>query len=325
MRGLWSRMTGWWSGPPAGKPADAEGLDRVREVWSEQAGTWSPDRGMHWVEHAAVRRRIDSKVAGNVRGDRFQYFMNKYVPTGRPLDRVLTLGCGGGEFERGLAQYNFARLHEAVDIAEGALERAKLAARELGLSHIKYDLGDLNRLTLERDAYDVIFGISSVHHVRALEHLFEQVRAGLKPGGYFFLDEFIGPSQFQWTDEQVRLVNEMLAGLPPAYRRRVSKPGRSKPPVVRPTIARMNAGDPSEAIRSAEIVPLLGRYFEIVEFKGYGGSLLHLLLEDIAGNFRPADPQSMRYLERLFEEEDRLIASGQLQHDFGVVIARRSR
>jgi hypothetical protein len=151
------------------------------------------------------------------------------------------------------------------------------------------------------------------------------VRAGLKPGGYFFLDEFIGPSQFQWTDQQVRLVNEMLAGLPPAYRCSVSKPGQMKVPVARPTIEEMNAGDPSEAIRSAEIVPLLGRYFEIAEFKGYGGSLLHLLLEDIADNFRPADPESMRCLERLFEEEDRLIASGQLQHDFGVVIARRSR
>jgi SAM-dependent methyltransferase len=325
MRALWSRVAGWWSGPHATESGDEVGLDRIREVWNEQAGTWNPDRGMHWVEHPAVRRRINSKVTGAVRGDRFQYFIDKYVPTGRPVDRVLTLGCGGGEFERGLVQYNFARLHEAVDIAEGAVERAKQAADDLGLAHIKYQLGDLNRLTLERDAYDVIFGISSVHHVRALEHLFEQVRAGLKPGGYFFVDEFIGPSQFQWTDGQVRLVNEMLAGLPPAYRRSVSKPGQVKAPVVRPTIERMNASDPSEAIRSAEIVPLLGRYFEIVELKGYGGSLLHLLLEDIAGNFRPADPESMRCLKRLFEEEDRLIASGQLQHNFGVVIARRPR
>jgi SAM-dependent methyltransferase len=325
MRTAWRRLAGWWSGLPATKPADEDGLDRVREVWSEQAGTWNPDRGMHWVEHPAVRRRIDFKVTGAGAGDRYQYFMNKYVPTGRPLDRVLTLGCGGGEFERGLAQYNLARLHEAVDIAEGALQRAKQAADALGLTHIKYALGDLNRLTLPRNAYDVIFGISSVHHVRALEHLFEQVRAGLKPGGYFFVDEFIGPSQFQWTDGQVRLVNEIVAGLPAAYRRSVSKPGQMKAPVVRPTIEQMNAGDPSEAIRSAEIVPLLGRYFEIAEVKGYGGSLLHLLLEDIAGNFRPADPESMRCLERLFAEEDQLIASGQLQHDFGVVIARRPR
>ena len=147
----------------------------------------------------------------------------------------------------------------------------------------------------------------------------------MKPGGYFFLDEFIGPSLFQWPDEQLRLVNEILEGLPPAHRRSVSDPGPMKGPAIRATIEQMNAGDPSEAVRSADILPLLGRYFEIAEFRGYGGSLLHLLLEDIAGNFRAADSESMRWLEHVFDAEDRLILSEQLQHDFAVVIARRPR
>lgn len=323
MRALWKRMAGWWTGESAPQPGDDAGLSRVREVWSEQAGTWGVDRGRHWLEHPAVQRRINFKVAGAVGPDRFRYFVEKYFPTERPLDRVLTLGCGGGELERGLAKYNLARLHEAVDIAEGAVERAKRAAEDLGLTHVRYGLGDLNRLRIQPDAYDVVFGVSSVHHVRALEHLFAEVRAGLKPGGYFFLDEFVGPSQFQWPDEQLRLVNELLEELPPAYRRSVSNPGRMKVPAIRATIEEMNAGDPSEAIRSADILPLLGRYFEIAELRGYGGSLLHLLLEDVAGNFHAADPESMRWLERIFDAEDQLILSGQLQHDFAVVIARR--
>jgi len=45
--------------------------------------------------------------------------------------------------------------------------------------------------------------------------------------------------------------------------------------------------------------------------------------EDVAGNFHAADPESIRWLGRIFEAEDGLILSGQLQHDFAVVIARR--
>src|SRR5216684_4059553 len=104
MRTAWRRMRDWWRKRAGPRPDYDDQLGKVREVWSQQAGTWSVDRGQHWTEHPAVQRRIDFKVAGTVGRDRFQYFVDTYIPTGRPLDRVLTLGCGGGEFERGLAQ-----------------------------------------------------------------------------------------------------------------------------------------------------------------------------------------------------------------------------
>jgi SAM-dependent methyltransferase len=222
-----------------------------------------------------------------------------------------------------MAQYNFCREHEAVDISEGAIEKATELARAAGYTHISYAVGDLNHLTLSPGRYDVIFGISSVHHVAALENLYEQIARGLKPVGLFFMDEFVGPSQFQFSDAQLRQINEQIRIMPPHLKRSVTKFPAFKPPVVRPTIAEMNAGDPSEAIRSAEIVPLLSRYFDVLEVKGQGGSLLHLLLKDIAGNFNDTNEGSLAYLEGLFTLEDRLIAEGVLQDDFATIVARK--
>jgi hypothetical protein len=48
-----------------------------------------------------------------------------------------------------------------------------------------------------------------------------------------------------------------------------------------------------------------------------------LLLEHVAGNFTEDNPESMDYLRSLFELEDRLLASGKLQHDFVVVVAQK--
>jgi hypothetical protein len=103
----------------------------------------------------------------------------------------------------------------------------------------------------------------------------------------------------------------------------VNHPEAAKPAVIRHTIAEMNTADPSEAIRSSEITGLVSQYFNVLETKGVGGSLLHLLLEHIAGNFDENDPDAMAHLQSLFDLEDSLIVRGTLQHDFAVIIAAR--
>jgi SAM-dependent methyltransferase len=264
---------------------------------------------------------VRAKIAENFTGDRFQYFMQRYLTGRLPVGRALTLGCGSGELERGLSQYNFAVTHEAVDLSDYAIKAAQDAAASVHLDHIQYRVADLNTIRLAPATLDIVLGVSSIHHVEKLEHLFGQVRQALQPGGYFFLDEYVGPTKFQWTDDQLRLMNEQLQQLPPALRTSVSEPGQIKRRVIRKTLDYVNAADPSEAVRSADIVPLLSKYFRIVELKGYGGSLIHELLYDIAGNFTDQNPGSLELLQRLFQLEDELIASGRLAHDFAVIIA----
>lgn len=53
-----------------------------------------------------------------------------------------------------------------------------------------------------------------LHHITNLEHLLEQVRIALCPGGLFVVLEYVGPSRFQWSDKVDYLMNRMLAALP---------------------------------------------------------------------------------------------------------------
>ena len=77
--------------------------------------------------------------------------------------------------------------------------------------------------------------------------------------------------------------------------------------------------DPSEAVRSADILPLLHRYFEIVEYKPLGGAILQFLLANIAGNF--LDELGQQLLQMLFVIEDVLMVSGDLGSDFAYIVA----
>src|SRR5207247_5561116 len=112
------------------------------------------------------------KVSGTPGVNRFEYFLNQYLKSRLPVARALTLGSGVGELERGLCQYNFARAHEGIDISDDAIRIATEKADEAGFSHIQYRTGNLNTMTLEPQCYDVIFGISSIHHTEQLDHLF---------------------------------------------------------------------------------------------------------------------------------------------------------
>jgi len=80
------------------------------------------------------------------------------------------------------------------------------------------------------------------------------------------------------------------------------------------------ATDPSEAVRSSAIVPLLKQQFEIMEFKPLGGNILQNLLADIAGNF--LTPEGERWVEWLLDLEELLLAQGELQSDFAYIVAR---
>ena len=84
----------------------------------------------------------------------------------------------------------------------------------------------------------------------------------------------------------------------------------------------MNAVDPTEAIRSADIIPALESQFDLLERVDYGGTLLNLVLEEIAGTFQDT-PEDLAVLEPLFEAERDYLRRGVISSDFAVLVARR--
>ena len=62
----------------------------------------------------------------------------------------------------------------------------------------------------------------------------------------------------------------------------------------------------------------------LVEARDFGGTLLQLVLEDIVGNFRDT-PEDIAVLQSLFDEEQALLASGELQSDFTLRVMRNTK
>ncbi len=276
-----------------------------------------------WLDSELVEREhIRPQISGDPDVSYLEHFCRRHVfrsSGGRPAGRVLSLGCGGGNLERALLHLGAAEKIDAYDESPESIDLARDLARREGMEErIRYQVADVNRIALEPAAYDVAIAKMALHHFERLEHVCGEVRQALRPGGLFMFNEFVGPSRFQWTDPQLRLMNRMLEALPESIRRRapVAK-------IVRPLLADMIAQDPSESVRSAEILPVVEERFEIVERKPYGGTLLHILLSHVLPLFDLEDQGHLACLRLLMLTERTLVEHGVVSSDFVYVVARR--
>ncbi len=81
--------------------------------------------------------------------------------------------------------------------------------------------------------------------------------------------------------------------------------------------------DPSEAVRSDEILPVLRARMKVLEEIPYGGSLLNPLLYEIVANFEDGNEADEAILRQLCASEKVLIRTGALPSDYTVVAATR--
>jgi O-antigen biosynthesis protein len=304
------------------KEGDARRVRRINELWSVDYHARAEAVGMSWLEHPLVTRRINLKVSGDPNVGIYEHLQAQLRRKGWlfPVKRALSLGCGQGGLERQLATMGIAKEITGYDLSSGAIERAKELALSGQLYQLCYEVMDLEHPNLDKDSADIIFAGHSLHHIENLERLCEQVRYALKPGGVFHLNEFVGATRFQWTEAQLSAINDFVSTLLP--RHRLLPSGQERPPRSRPTILQVTDIDPSEAVRSADIIKVIEQYFDIEERVDYGGALLHLGLSDIAQNFSLNNQEDVQMLERFFALEDQLMGEGVVGSDFTVITAR---
>ncbi len=291
----------------------------IKEVWFANPHEQAQQSGWYWLAHPSVRARINTLVSGNPAKDGYDHLTELLADrqSALPLDHSVCIGSGG--LERDLSSRGLVWQVDVYDSNAAAVAQGEHQARQLGLSRVRYHLADTGEIDLPPHSVDAVFAHSAVQNVEQLEALFATVQRVLRPGGIFHLHEYVGPSRFQWSDEQLQLANAFLDGLPDPLRR--TPAGELKAALRRPTIEDVVAADPRGAVRSAELLPLLQRYFDVVELRPLGGALAHLALGGIAQNFDPASPDDAGYLQRLFDTEDAAMADGKIGTDFAIVTA----
>jgi SAM-dependent methyltransferase len=293
------------------------GRGRVAAAW---AHTESAAR--NWWDIPLVVARWNRMVSGDPTQTPRRYVAGKYL-RGRTGLRGLSLGCGDGSKELEWAATGVFRRLEGWDLSASRIATAREQAASHGLAdRLEFKTGDVHAIPMDAGVYDVIIADNALHHFTPLAPVMRRIHDALAHDGIFYLDEFVGPSRFQWTDRQMRAVNDRLAAMPDDLKR-MPNSRHTKLPVIRPSRLGMILRDPSEAVESGRIMTLLPEVFDVKEVRGYGGAVLHLLFAGIAQHFMTPDDAARRVLASAFAMEDSLLASGEVAHDFVVAVCGR--
>lgn len=266
-----------------------------REIAEPQHSSWLHD---WWL-----REYANAQIGGDVPLWPMDWF-ERWL-SGRTFERALTIGCGTGGLERDLVRRNLVRAIDAFDGSMASLVVAKKLAADEGLqSRIRYFAADFNVPALPKNAYDLVLFQESAHHVLRLEKLFHAVLRALKPGGLVYMDEYVGPSRFEWNETMMEPYRRIYDALDPDLR---AVPALSVPVMI---------ADPSEAVRSSEIEPQLAVGFDVVQRRPYGGNLISVIYPALRRL-----PVEVR--EQLIAEERRWLAAG--AGSFSVVLVARPK
>ncbi|MEG3930471.1 MULTISPECIES: class I SAM-dependent methyltransferase [unclassified Microcoleus] len=275
----------------------------------------------YWLSNPIIEKTINHRLSGgNTQGYWLTWLVKKYLKN-RRFDRLLSIGCGVGNHEILMAKLGLATQIDAFDFSENSLEIARQDAAAAGVE-INFYQDDFNLFAVDDNKkYDVVFCSGSLHHVKELERCLSIVQKCLKPDGYFIVNEYIGDCYNIYNQAQVDVINRIYKCFPDTLRSGTTEKFSS------PSIEKVLARDPSEAVRSKLILPFLEFYFDVEVLNLAGGGLLHELYPFLDhARLSDGEPKSETIVRLLLEIEQILMDQpGGLSSDFCLCILRQKK
>ena len=237
----------------------------VAAAWWDEHYSGKRDPVWRWWESPEVAAYLGGLVCGlpcSGTADLAVQGIRAHCAGALPFARAVSVGCGSAYKEVALLRAGLVRHFTLYDISTAALASAQSRAEAAGLAQaVTLVQGD--PLDVERGVFDLVYWDNSLHHMINTRDALAWSRARLKPGGRLVVNDYVGPDRFQWPDDMLARVNEVIApfGVEPTEREN----------------PRLIAGaDPSEAADSAATHAALFAEFPNAAWTPMGGAIYHV-------------------------------------------------
>jgi SAM-dependent methyltransferase len=275
-----------------------ESQDAVRlaaEYWTRISSA-SPKHKRRWWQSPGCRRYINDLIEGVPLADLhggFHRLISKRAG-GKIVRRAVSVGCGSGEKEIKLLTMGLVGSFDLYEITPLRIEMGLQRARETGVEdRVTFHQADAFRECKAVD-YDLVYWNNALHHMLDADAAIAWSLERLVPGGMFAMDDFVGPSRFQWTDRNLEYASRFRKSLPEEYLRHPDGPPRVIPTeIARPSIEGMIRMDPTEAADSSAILPAIRRRLPQAEIIPTGGCIYSLAFNDVLANFTEIEDRAI--------------------------------
>lgn len=295
----------FWNEKHAHDVANQEALDPI-------------DYTRHWFLY-------NHSVSKPLTGDCAKYWLdeigNRWLRP-RP-ERMLALGCGPAFIEEQILERDFAGTIVAYDTSEVAIASAReRLAKTPYAERMDLRCGNVLEAGLPDASFDAVFVEAALHHFTDLEATFALMHRVLRPGGLLLFDEYVGPDLQQYPPELEALLTRINACLAPQLRRDFET-GEVRETVEKCPVEVQMQRDPTEGVHASQILPLTCRWFDVLDRRDYGGTIMRPLFNRILLNWDfPNDPKDQTIAQLIVLLEHELMRVGAIPTHNVVIVAR---
>jgi SAM-dependent methyltransferase len=275
----------------------------------------------HYWSNRYLRPKLEA--IGVSHPDEFfaKFLVGCYQRCGGGTRRFISLGAGNCDTEVRLAR----RLLDAgcrdftiecLELNGAMLGRGQSLAREEGVAGNVIPLqADFNQWQPNR-RFDGMIANQSLHHVTALERMFDAVAASLAPHGAFIVSDMIGRNGHQRWPEALGIVRELWRDLPASYR--YNRQLKRQETEFRDWDCSTSG---FEGIRAQDILPLLVERFEFELFLGFANIIDPFVDRGFGPNFSVESQWDRDFIDRVHARDEAELAAGRIKptHMFAVM------
>ena len=130
--------------------------------------------------------------------------------TALPFKRGIAVACGNGLIELDLVKRGIVERFECFDFAEQRIAVGRTRAEQAGLGdRVHYHASDAFAEVTGEGEYDFVHWRNAIHHMLDTREAIAWSARCLAPGGVLYLDDYVGPSRFQYPKAQLTVFSEV--------------------------------------------------------------------------------------------------------------------
>lgn len=293
-------------------PSYAAQLEFERANFDKQTQVHELPPIFHYWSNTYLRPMLEEFGFSNPDQFFVKYLLLAASRTGRAQLRFLSIGAGNCDTEVRIAQ---ALRHAGLDnfcidcleLSPVMLARGHADAQSKGVgAHLKFTQGDFNNWRASTD-YDSVLANQSLHHVSALEHLFDAVKSSLHANGLFLTSDIIGRNGHMRWPESLAIVQRFWQELPESYRynqqlRRHEKQYKNWD----------CSHEGFEGIRAQDVLPEMIKRFNFKLFIA-ASSVVDIFIDRSFGHhFNVNNPRDTDLIDRIHAYDEQALASVEL-------------
>jgi SAM-dependent methyltransferase len=282
-----------------------------------------PEIHSYWANKHLIGHLAEAFGVGGIFEVFAQELRASVEATGNPL--IISIGAGDAEIEVETAAKMIAGgftgfYFECLELSPFLMERGNARVKERGLErHLSFTETNLANWRPERK-FGAAFANQSLHHIEALEHVFDMIRQGLEPQGSFVAADMIGRNGHMRWPEALAIINALWTVIPDHW--------KQNRPMVRFEETFVNHDCSTvgfEGVRAQDILPLLLDRFHFHRFAAWGGILDPFVDRVFGHNLSSENSFDRKFIDTMWEANQALIRLGVLTPTQMVAVMKKEK